>query len=407
MAAARDGTDRRRARDRDQRRGRGAGASAAGSARAADRREADRARGRRASGRFETGTPTAIAAASGRLQDAEREATIGTITVVDDDRGGLRARGAAAARGPGSRRPRRRGAGDDDARRWRTSELPAQAGADVTVGGTDYRVVAVHGRRAGRPGDDREPVRACIEPRARARWCAVVGVDDRLPRARVRLRGDREPHALQRGPAAPARRPAARARATSRVTVPAEGNDEFAALGKEFNSMARQLEARLDDLRTRARPPAGGDPARRRVVRARPRPRRRARDRRADRGRRRRRRLWPRDDAPARRRADGGGRPDRRPERVPPRAARRRGGGDGRRRGGGDQHRRDERAGRAAVRHRGRRPRARDRLRRARRPPASRRRSASCSPTSPAKPQSPWKTSICTRPCSARRSPTS
>ena len=33
------------------------------------------------------------------------------------------------------------------------------------------------------------------------------------------------------------------------VSVPAEGNDEFAALGKEFNSMARQLEARLEDLR--------------------------------------------------------------------------------------------------------------------------------------------------------------
>jgi diguanylate cyclase (GGDEF)-like protein len=33
------------------------------------------------------------------------------------------------------------------------------------------------------------------------------------------------------------------------VAVPAEGNDEFAALGKEFNSMARQLEARLEDLR--------------------------------------------------------------------------------------------------------------------------------------------------------------
>jgi diguanylate cyclase (GGDEF)-like protein len=33
------------------------------------------------------------------------------------------------------------------------------------------------------------------------------------------------------------------------VTVPAEGNDEFAALGKEFNRMATQLEARLEDLR--------------------------------------------------------------------------------------------------------------------------------------------------------------
>jgi diguanylate cyclase (GGDEF)-like protein len=33
------------------------------------------------------------------------------------------------------------------------------------------------------------------------------------------------------------------------VSVPAEGNDEFAALGKEFNSMARELETRLEELR--------------------------------------------------------------------------------------------------------------------------------------------------------------
>ncbi|HYH91259.1 MAG TPA: diguanylate cyclase [Solirubrobacteraceae bacterium] len=32
------------------------------------------------------------------------------------------------------------------------------------------------------------------------------------------------------------------------VEVPAEGNDEFAALGREFNSMARQLESRLEEL---------------------------------------------------------------------------------------------------------------------------------------------------------------
>jgi diguanylate cyclase (GGDEF)-like protein len=32
------------------------------------------------------------------------------------------------------------------------------------------------------------------------------------------------------------------------VTVPAEGNDEFAALGKEFNSMAAQLKERLEEL---------------------------------------------------------------------------------------------------------------------------------------------------------------
>jgi diguanylate cyclase (GGDEF)-like protein len=34
------------------------------------------------------------------------------------------------------------------------------------------------------------------------------------------------------------------------VEVPTEGNDEFAALGSEFNSMARTLEARLEDLQS-------------------------------------------------------------------------------------------------------------------------------------------------------------
>ena len=96
------------------------------------------------------------------------------------------------------------------------------------------------------------------------------------------------------------------------VTVPAEGNDEFAALGKEFNSMARQLEARLDDLRReRGRLQEAirrvGESFARGLDRD-----RRARDRRADGGRRRRCRVRARDDAPARRRADGGGRPDRR-----------------------------------------------------------------------------------------------
>jgi diguanylate cyclase (GGDEF)-like protein len=34
------------------------------------------------------------------------------------------------------------------------------------------------------------------------------------------------------------------------IEVPTEGNDEFAALGSEFNAMARQLEARLEELQT-------------------------------------------------------------------------------------------------------------------------------------------------------------
>jgi diguanylate cyclase (GGDEF)-like protein len=52
------------------------------------------------------------------------------------------------------------------------------------------------------------------------------------------------------GPLAAMRRAARRlGRGDFSVQVPAEGNDEFAALGKEFNSMALQLEARLEDLR--------------------------------------------------------------------------------------------------------------------------------------------------------------
>src|SRR5215211_2633049 len=38
-----------------------------------------------------------------------------------------------------------------------------------------------------------------------------------------------------------------------RVAVPTEGNDEFAALGMEFNRMARQLERRLDELQLERR----------------------------------------------------------------------------------------------------------------------------------------------------------
>ena len=113
--------------------------------------------------------------------------------------------------------------------------------------------------------------------------------------------------AHRRALAAGADRPPARGGASSigsgdfSVEVPTEGNDEFAALGNEFNSMARQLEARLEELAARARAAAGGGPARRRVDRHGPGPRRAARHRRPDRGRRRRRRLRPGGDAPRRR----------------------------------------------------------------------------------------------------------
>ena len=68
----------------------------------------------------------------------------------------------------------------------------------------------------------------------------------------------------------PARRPrSSSARATSAIEVPTEGNDEFAALGIEFNKMARQLERAAGGAAARAQAAARGDPPRRPVVRAR------------------------------------------------------------------------------------------------------------------------------------------
>ncbi len=196
-------------------------------------------------GRFETGTPTAIAAASGRLLD-ENAKDVGRITVstttaedyalevrrlldvqVRVDRDGA----VLATTSPTLENVR----------------LPVRGRADVSAGGTDYRV----SRFTAREPDDQVTIVslfAVIEPRSTLALVAVVGVVigflvlafvfavivSRTLSSEVQ----RLLHAAQR-----------LGRGDFTVTVPAEGNDEFAALGKEFNSMARQLEARLDDLR--------------------------------------------------------------------------------------------------------------------------------------------------------------
>ena len=83
----------------------------------------------------------------------------------------------------------------------------------------------------------------------------------------------------------------ARPRGDFAVEVPTEGNDEFAALGTEFNSMARELQARLEELqlerqRLREAIRRVGQSFAKGLDRD-----ARARDRRPDRGRRRRREL--------------------------------------------------------------------------------------------------------------------
>jgi diguanylate cyclase (GGDEF)-like protein len=196
-------------------------------------------------GTYETGTPTAIAAANGRLQD-ENGRDIGEITVSTT---------AAEGYALELRRLLEVQARVDRDGAVLATTLPAlenvplseESPADVTADGVDYRV----SRFTAREPDDQLTIVSLfaeIEPRSTRALVVVVGLTigflalafvfavivsrtlssevHRLLQAAQRLgRGDFS------------------------VTVPAEGNDEFAALGKEFNSMARQLEARLDDLR--------------------------------------------------------------------------------------------------------------------------------------------------------------
>ena len=139
-------------------------------------------------GTFETGTPTRSPPRRAELQDNERaddrRITVSVTTAQAYARGG-----AAAARGPGPRGPRRRGAGDDAAGARTRPSCPTRSGADVAVGGA-----GLPRRRGSRPsepdgrGDDRAPADAGPGRRstsATGRWCRA---DARVPRARVGLR---------------------------------------------------------------------------------------------------------------------------------------------------------------------------------------------------------------------------
>ena len=197
-------------------------------------------------GTFETGSPTAIASAVAALQDATGR-TIGRLTVsttspqeyareiksvlrVDAriDEGGT----VVASTLPGAA----------------DAQLSNEEGAEVTIGSDTYRTTAFRaGRAEGRP----VVVRLLVLVPQRGltgQTAAVIGLTlvflvlavvfaiivSRTLSAEIQ----RLLHAAQR-----------LGRGDFSVTVPAEGNDEFAALGKEFNSMARQLEAAFEDLR--------------------------------------------------------------------------------------------------------------------------------------------------------------
>src|SRR4051794_6039181 len=126
--------------------------------------------------------------------------------------------------------------------------LPDRKGAQVTVGGDEYRTTAFQAESAqGDPTIVR--LLALVPPKGVTRsTVAVVALTvGFLALALVFA------VIVSRTLSAEVQRLLVAAQRLGRgdfsVTVPAEGNDEFAALGKEFNSMARQLEARLEDLR--------------------------------------------------------------------------------------------------------------------------------------------------------------
>jgi diguanylate cyclase (GGDEF)-like protein len=196
-------------------------------------------------GTFATGSDEAIAAAAADLERADGRA-LGRITVsvtgareyatevarvmavdvrVDRDGAVLASTRPAAAR----------------------VDMPNQTGSDVTIGTADYRTTRF---TADEPQGAPVVVRLFTPVPAQNQWATllVIGltigflalafifaliVSRTLSEEVQRLL-----HAAQR-----------LGRGDFSVSVPAEGKDEFAALGKEFNSMARQLEARLDDLR--------------------------------------------------------------------------------------------------------------------------------------------------------------
>jgi diguanylate cyclase (GGDEF)-like protein len=196
-------------------------------------------------GRFQTGTPSAIAAARGRLLDSVgRE--IGDITLsttsansyVNEIRRLLEVHVRV----------------DRDGEVLATTlpaledlKLPKDMPAEVHAGDENDRVTRF---TAEEPDGEMTVVSVFSEVRSRSTRAitAVIGLTvgflglafifALIVSRTLSFEVQRLLHAAQR-----------LGRGDFRVTVPTEGNDEFAALGKEFNSMARQLEARLEDLR--------------------------------------------------------------------------------------------------------------------------------------------------------------
>jgi diguanylate cyclase (GGDEF)-like protein len=129
----------------------------------------------------------------------------------------------------------------------KNQDLPDDQGVDVSIGGEDYRATLFN---ADEPDGTRNVVHlfTVVPPPNRAATIIVVGLTLAflaLALVFAVIVGRTLSSEVQRLLTAAQRL----GKGDFTVHVPAEGNDEFAALGKEFNNMALQLEARLEDLR--------------------------------------------------------------------------------------------------------------------------------------------------------------
>lgn len=196
-------------------------------------------------GTFETGSNTAIASASAELEEASG-APVGRMTVSTSTASAY-ASEVARLLEVGVRVDRDGDVLATTIPRAADTRIPDEPGAEIDVGSTDYRTTYF---RAPEPDRAAVTVRLLgeVPPPERTATVLIFGVligflalalvfavivsrtlsseVQRLLFAAQRLgRGDFSVH------------------------VPTEGNDEFAALGREFNKMASELERRLEELR--------------------------------------------------------------------------------------------------------------------------------------------------------------
>lgn len=191
------------------------------------------------------GTNEAIAAASAELENAEGE-PLGRLTVSTTSASEY-ATDVARQLEVGVRVERDNGVLASTIPRATNARIPDKPGAEVDIGGTDYRTAAF---RAPEPNDSLVTVRLLGEVPAPDRSTTGIFVGVLVGFLMLALvfavivsrtlssEVQRLLYAAQR-----------LGRGDFSVSVPAEGNDEFAALGREFNKMAAELERRLEELR--------------------------------------------------------------------------------------------------------------------------------------------------------------